>query len=373
MEREQPRRAITRHGRIGGAMSRAAMAVALLAAMALAAPVSAAPEPAPRFFRIATAATTGTYFVIGAEIANAISKPPGARDCAHGGSCGVAGLVAVAQATQGSIENALLVGSGQVEAAFIAADVARWAYSGRSPRVKSCRGAAAPESGTTLLAKSGAIDNLRAIAALFPEGVHLVARADAKIRMLADLKGKRVAMGEPGSGTLAEARLVLEAVGLSECRLKPQYPRLSEAAAQLERGTLDAFFVTGGEPVPAISDVASMIPVRLIPVIGTARTKLERQFGLSAMTIPGATYPGIDAEIQTIGTTALFVVSADAPEELVYEITKALWQDATRRILDNGHPAGRRIRFENALKGITIPLHPGALRYYKEAGLNPQN
>ena len=347
------------------------MAIALLAAMALAAPVSAAPEPAPRFFRIAAASTTGTYFVIGAEIANAISKPPGARDCAHGGSCGVAGLVAVAQATQGSIENALLVGSGQVEAAFIAADIARWAYSGRSPQVRSCRGA--PESGTALLAKSGAINNLRAIAALFPEGVHLVARADAKIKTLADLKGKRVAMGEPSSGTLAEARLVLEAAGLSECRLKPQYLRLSEAAAQLERGTLDAFFVTGGDPVPAISDVASMIPVRLVPVIGTARTKLERQFGLSAMTIPGATYPGIDADIQTVGTTALFVVSADAPDELVYEITKALWQDATRRILDNGHPAGRRIRFENALKGITIPLHPGALRYYKEAGLNPQS
>ena len=347
------------------------MATALLATVTLAFPVSAAPEPAPRFFRIAAAATTGTYFVIGAEIANAISKPPGARDCAHGGSCGVAGLVAVAQATQGSIENAMLVGSGQVEAAFVAADVARWAYSGRSPSVRSCRGA--PESGTALLTKSGAINNLRAIAALFPEGVHLVARADAKIKALADLKGKRVAMGEPGSGTLAEARLVLEAAGLSECRLKPQYQRLSEAAAQLERGTLDAFFVTGGEPVPAISDVASMIPVRLVPVIGSARTKLERQFGFSATTIPGATYPGIDAEIQTIGTTALFVVSADAPEELVYEITKALWQDATRRILDNGHPAGRRIRFENALKGITIPLHPGALRYYKEAGLNPQN
>ena len=370
MDREQARRAIARRGRNAGALLRAA-AAALLAATTLAAPVAAAPEPAPRFFRIAAASTTGTYFVIGAEIANAISKPPGARDCAHGGSCGVAGLVAVAQATQGSIENALLVGSGQVEAAFIAADVARWAYSGRSPQLRSCHGA--PESGTALLAKSGAISNLRAIAALFPEGVHLVARADAKIKTLADLKGKRVAMGEPGSGTLAEARLVLDAAGLSECRLKPQYPRLSESAAQLERGALDAFFVTGGEPVPAINDVASMIPVRLVPVIGTARTKLERQFGFSTITIPGATYPGIDGDIQTIGTTALFVVSADAPDELVYEITKSLWQDATRRILDNGHPAGRRIRFENALKGITIPLHPGALRYYKEAGLNPQN
>jgi len=365
------------HGHRRGGFAAAALRVLvllLLAAFFFAAPARSAPDPAPRFFRIGTAATTGTYFVMGAEIANAISKPPGARDCAHGGSCGVDGLVAVAQATQGSIENALTVGSGQLEAAFIAADIARWAYSGRSPRIKSCRaGAAAPENGTALLAKAGAIGNLRAIAALYSEAIHLVVRADAKIKTLADLKGKRVAMGEPGSGTLAEARFVLEAANLSECRLKPQYPRLSESAAQLQRASLDAFFVTGGYPVPAISDVASMTPVRLVPIAGAAREKLERKFGLTALTIPGATYPGVDAETPTVGTAALFVVGAAVPDELVYDITKALWQDATRRILDNGHPAGKRIRFENALKGITIPLHPGAARYYQEAGLKAQN
>lgn len=371
MDRDKPRRARPR--RLAGVALWHAIVPALTLLFAMSAPSSAAPEPAPRFFRIATAGTTGTYFVMGAEIANAISKPPGARDCARGGSCGVDGLVAVAQATQGSIENALLLGSGQVEAAFIAADIARWAYSGRSPPAKSCRGVQTPEAGTALLAKSGAITNLRAIAALYPEAIHVVARAGAKIRTLADLKDKRVAMGEPGSGTLAEARLVLAAAGLSECRLKMQYPRLSEAAAQLERQSLDAFFVTGGYPVPAISEAASMVPVRLVPVIGAARAKLEREFGFTAQTIPGGTYPGLDAEIQTVGTTALFVVSATAPDELVYDITKALWQDATRRILDNGHPAGKLIRFENALKGVTIPLHPGAARYYQEAGLKAQN
>jgi uncharacterized protein len=349
------------------------LAASILAAVAFAAPALSAPDSAPRFFRIGTAATTGTYFIMGAEIANAISKPPGARDCAHGGSCGVDGLVAVAQATQGSIENALAVGSGQLEAAFIEADIARWAYSGRSPKVKSCGGTASPESGTALLAKAGAIGNLRAVAALFPEAVHIVTRADAKIKTLRDLRGKRVALGEPASGTLAEARFVLHAANLSECRVKAQYPRLSEAASLLQRGALDAFFVIGGYPVPAISDVASMTPVRLVPVIGTAREKLEGEFGLVALTIPGATYPGIDAETPTVGTTALFVVGAALPDELVYGITKALWQDATRRILDNGHAAGKRIRFEHALKGITIPLHPGAARYYQEAGLKAQN
>ncbi len=360
-----------RRGKFAVAVLRA-VSLAALAGCLLVAAARAAPETAPQFFRIGTAATTGTYFVIGAEIANAISKPPGARDCAHGGSCGVNGLVAVAQATQGSIENALAVGSGQLEAAFIQADIARWAYSGRSPTVKSCRAGAAPENGTALLAKAGAIGNLRAIAALFPEAIHLVARADAKINALGDLKGKRVAMGEPVSGTLANSRLVLQAANLSECRLKPQYPRLSESASLLERGALDAFFVIGGYPVPAVNDVASMTPVRLVPVAGAARQKLIRQYGLDAMAIPGATYPGIDAETQTVGTTALFVVRATVPDELVYGITKALWQDATRRILDNGHSAGKRIRFENALEGITIPLHPGAARYYQEAGLKIQ-
>src|ERR1019366_9906965 len=100
-----------------------------------------------RFFRIGTAATTGTYFQIGAEIANAISKPPGSRDCEHGGSCGVEGLVAVAQATQGSIENVLAIGSGQLEAAFVQADIAFWAYGGKAPATKACGKATLSENG----------------------------------------------------------------------------------------------------------------------------------------------------------------------------------------------------------------------------------
>jgi TRAP transporter TAXI family solute receptor len=332
-------------------------------------------DDSPHFFRIGTAATTGTYFQIGAEVANAISKPPGSRDCARGGSCGVEGLVAVAQATQGSIDNAIAVGAGQLEAAFVQADVAFWAYSGTTPAItgpggKACRGAAAmPGNGAALMAKTGAIKNLRAIAALYPEAVHILSR-DPKIKTVGDLKTKRVSLGEGGSGTLAEARLVLEANGLNECQMKAQYPRLAEAASLLQKDGLDALFLIGGAPVPAITDAASMIPVHLLPVTGKARETLIRRFPFIApYIIPGATYPGIDAETQTIAVPALFVVNAAVSDELVFGITKALWQDSTRRMLDNGHPAGKNIRIANALTGLAIPLHPGAAKYYQQAGL----
>ncbi len=339
-------------------------------ALALLLGVPAQAEQAPRFFRIGTAATTGTYFVIGAEIANAISKPPGSRDCVHGGSCGVEGLVAVAQATQGSIDNVVAVGSGQLEAALVQADIARWAYTGKAPVPKACKGSTAlPENGGAILNKVGPIGNLRAVAALYPEAIHIVARSDAKVKNLADLKGKRVSLGEAGSGTLAEARLVLDAAGLSECLVKAQYPRLSEAASLIENNAIDAFFLIGGYPVPAITDAASMEPMRLVPVTGPTRDKLVKQFGYVPAVIPGATYPGIDADTQTVAVPALFVVSANLPDDLVYGITKALWQEATRKLLDNGHPAGKNIRLDTAPRGVTIPFHPGAARYYDENGI----
>jgi TRAP-type uncharacterized transport system substrate-binding protein len=349
------------------------MAAVLLLGVA----TTARAEDAPQFFRIGTAATTGTYFQIGAEIANAISKPPGSRACARGGSCGVEGLVAVAQATEGSIENVIAVGQGQLEAAFVQADVAAWAYDGKIPAAvttapkpaKDCRGVAPPPpNGTALLAKAGAIRNLRAIASLYPEAVHVVARAG--IRSIADLKGKTVGLGEAASGTLVEARLALSAEGLQECQLKAQYLRLADAAATIEQDKLDAFFLMGGAPVPAIIDAASMQPLHLLAIAGKPRDALLHTYPfITAATIPGATYPGIDAETQTIAVPTLLVVSATVSDDLVYGITKALWQDATRRSLDNGHPAGKAIRIENALQGIAIPLHPGAARYYTERGM----
>jgi len=325
-----------------------------------------------KFFRIGTAATTGTYFQIGGVLASAISKTSGSRDCDHGGSCGVPGLVAVAQASQGSVQNVLAVSGGQFESALAQADIAYWAYTGGLPATRRCakEDAAAKSGGTAQLKKSGPLKNLRAIAGLYPEDIHIVIRADSAIHSLRDLKGKRVALGEPESGTLADARLVLEAAGLSECEIKAEYLRLSDAANGLVQGRIDAFFLVGGYPVPAITDVSTAIPTRLLPIPHDIAERLARKFSFYAPdVIPAGTYPGIDADTATVSTMALWLVREDIDDDLVYAITKALWRDTTKRLLDSSHPVGRRIRLASAFDGVAIPLHPGAARYYREAGL----
>src|SRR5438046_639553 len=146
----------------------------------------------PRCFRIGTAASGGSVFEVGGLVASAISSPADGPPCGRGGSCGVRGLVAVAQATPGSIENLRLVNSGQLESGFAQADLAGWAY-----------------TGSNLFTEAGPLNRLRAIASLFPEAAHLVVRADSPIHALADLAGKTVAVGEPGSGSAADAAVIL--------------------------------------------------------------------------------------------------------------------------------------------------------------------
>jgi TRAP transporter TAXI family solute receptor len=347
------------------------LAAALL--LLLAAPLGARAMDELQFFRIGTAATTGTYFQIGGVLANAISKPPGSRDCERGGSCGVPGLVAVAQASQGSIQNVLTVGAGQIESALAQSDIAYWAYAGTPAPLRRCtqsRTDASRNYGTALLRNHGPIQNLRAIAGLYPEDVHIVVRADGPIHSLHDLRGKRVALGEPESGTLADARLVLEAAGLSECEVKAEYLRLSEAADGLVQGRIDAFFMTSGYPVPAITDVASTVPMRLVPIPRDAAERLAQKFPFFGVdVIPAGSYPGVEDDTATLRTTALWVVRAEIGDDLVYAITKSLWSEATRRLLDTTTPVGRRIRLATALDGVVIPLHPGAARFYRESGM----
>jgi uncharacterized protein len=356
-----------------GAAIRAVLILVVLAGLGR--PLARAVEEV-LFFRIGTAATTGTYFQIGGVLASAISKPPGTRDCEQGGSCGVAGLVAVAQATQGSIENLLEVGAGQLESGFAQSDIARWAYAGDGPgAAPRCRSPQAAEAqkrdiGLQLLKSRGAMPNLRVIAALFPEDLHIVVRAESAIRSLKDLKGKRIGIGEPESGTLADARLVLDAAGISECDVSPRFLRLAPAAEGLASGEIDAFFVVAGAPVPAVAEIASLTPVRLVPIDPAALKRLMgRPPFFRADTIAGGTYPGIDEPVQTVSVTALWMVGAASAEPLVYAITRSLWQDTTRRLLDFAHPAGRRIRIATALGESGVPLHPGAARYYAERGM----
>lgn len=305
-----------------------------------------------QFFRIGTGGVAGTYYPIGGLIADIISSPPGARPCDKGGSCGVPGLVAIAQSSNGSVANVNAIKSGELESGFVQSDVAYWAY-----------------TGTGIFEGQGKVENLRAIANLYPESIHVVARKDAGIETIADLAGKRVSLDEPGSGTLVDARIILEAYGLSEEDIEAEYIKPSPAVAQIRDNQLDAFIIVAGYPTGSVVELASSVGAELVPVDGAEIDSLLEQYQFFAPdVIPAGTYEGI-GETRTISVGAQWVVGAEVDEELVYGITEALWHENARKLLDNGHAKGKAITLETALDGIGIPLHPGAERFYREAGL----
>ncbi|QDY70951.1 TAXI family TRAP transporter solute-binding subunit [Qingshengfaniella alkalisoli] len=307
----------------------------------------------PQFFRIGTGGTAGTYYPIGGLIANAISSPPGSRACEEGGSCGVPGLIATALSANGSVANVNAIAGGTLESGFSQSDVATWA-----------------QTGTGIWEGREAVESLRAIASLYPETIHLVAAADAGIEGVADLKGKRVSMDEPGSGTLVDARIILEAYGLSEDDVDAAYLKPDQAAERMRDGAMDAFFFVGGFPAGAIAELASQDDITLVPISGDEAEAIVGDYSFFAEnTVPGGTYEGVDGDVTTLAVGAQWITSADQPEELIYEITKAMWNDNTRKLLDNGHSKGKEITLESAVAGVGIPFHPGAEKFYREAGV----
>ena len=304
------------------------------------------------FFRIGTGGTAGTYFPIGGLIANAISNPPGSRACAEGGSCGVQGLVASAVASNGSVANVAAIASGSMQSAFIQSDVAYWGY-----------------TGTGIYEGRPKVDTLRAIANLYPESFQLVARKGAGIKTIMDLKGKRVSLDEPGSGTLVDARLIFSAYGITEKDVKAEYLKPQQAADKLKEGALDAFFNVSGWPQGAISELAATTGIDLVPIAGPEAEKLIKQYSFFGTDeIPDNAYKNV-AGVKTVSVNAIWVTSSKLPDTLIYAITGALWNPSTRKLLDSGHAKGRAIRLDTALDGLGIPLHAGAEKFYKEKGL----
>jgi TRAP transporter TAXI family solute receptor len=342
--------------------ARARLCAALCTAMALTLAAATAEEPGETqeppgtYFRIGTGSLGGTYFPIGGLIADVLTFRHGGSDCANGG-CGVPGLVAVAQVTQGSVENVIALESGTLESATVQADVAYWMYVGQ-----------------WIFSTRPPARSLRAIANLYTESIHLVARRDAGIRSVADLKGKRVSFGEHGSGTDVDARIVLGGFGLTEADVTAEHLGPSPSAEMLRTGKLDAFFLVSGTPASAVSELAeategSENAITLVPVMEVDAARIREAYPFYKLTvIPGDTYRGI-GPTATLGVSAEWLVSDSLDAGLVYEITRALWHKNARALLDTGHPEGRNIRIENALTNVTLPLHPGAARYYREAGL----
>lgn len=308
-----------------------------------------------QFFRIGTGGTAGTYYPIGGLIANAISSPPGSRACDAGGSCGVPGLIATAVASNGSVGNVNSINGGTLESGFSQSDVAYWA-----------------QTGTGLWEGQPAVEKLRLIANLYPESIHLVARKDAGIASVADLKGKKVSLDEPGSGTLVDAKIILEAFGMTENDVAAEYLKPDQAADRMRDGAMDAFFFVGGYPAGAIAELASQHDVVLVPITGPEIDVMRENYSFFATdNFPAGTYDGQEADVPTISVGAQLVTSADLSDDLIYGITQAMFNDTTQALLAAGHAKGRYITLENAVQGAGIPFHAGAEKFYKEAGALP--
>ena len=309
--------------------------LAIAAALALAGTA----VQAQQFFRIGTGGTAGTYYPVGGMIANAISQP--------------GKIVATAQASNGSVANVNGIAGGSMESGFSQADVATWA-----------------QKGTGIYEGKPNVPGLRLIANLYPESVHVVVRKNSGIKSVADLKGKRVALDEPGSGTLVNARAILAAYGLKESDIRPEYIKPNQAGDKMKDGSLDAFFFTGGAPAGAIAELASSgAGIDILPIEGAAAETLRRSSPFFAPDVIAAdTYKGVGS-VNTLAVGAQWVTSDKADANVVYEITKALFSAPAQALLGAGHAKGKFITRENAVKGAGIPFHPGAERFYKEAGL----
>lgn len=308
-----------------------------LAGMGLA--MAAAPLHAQgrQFFRIGTGGTAGTYYPVGGLIANAISG---------------AALDASAVATNGSVANVNGIVGGSMESGFSQADVATWAY-----------------TGTGIWQGRPKVEELRAIANLYPETVHVVVKKGSNIRSIADLKGKRVSIDEPGSGSIINAKAVLLAYGIKDGDYRAENLKPGPSAEKLKDGGLDAFFITGGYPTAAVTELAATTGIDLLPIEATQAQKIMADFKFfAADEIPDGVYK--DAKgVRSLSVGAQWITSTKIGADLVYEVTRGLWSDRTRAALDAGHAKGKAIRKETALVGLGLPLHPGAERFYREVGL----
>ena len=332
-----------------------AVSVVVLSLLAAFAAATVAADEEIRFFRIGTGSTSGTYFPVGGIIASAISNPPGSRSCDKGGSCGVPGLIAVAQSTEGSVANVLSIQSGGLDSGFSQSDVAYWAYHGEE-----------------LFSELGPQSSLRSIANLFPESVQIVVGRNAGITRIADLKGKRISIDLEGSGTRADALLILRAFGLGPENMDLVAVSLGDASDMMRAGELDGLIVVAGMPTNGVTQLADESLVTLVSFTAEESEKLIEAYPFFSMSrVPSGLYFNVPFST-TIAVGAQWLVSSEIDEETVYQITSSLWHGTLQKLLNEGHRQGQHISLETALEGVSSPpLHPGAERFYREKGMLP--
>jgi len=301
-------------------------------------------------FQIATGSTEGIYFPVGQAMAGLISHPRGVGRCETATVCGPAGVILSARTSQGAADNLRSVNQGLVDSGLAQGDVVAAAVAGRD-----------------IFRRSGRAQHLRVIASLFSEEAHLVVAANSKIQKVADLRGKRIALGNEGSGAAVTAREILAAWNLTG-RVRLVAEEGASAAQLLQTGKVDAFFTVAGVPLEAVKDLIARHQARLVPIDGDGRDRLIRMVPqLAPAMIAAGAYPGT-AATETVSTRAFWVVRDSASDSLIYGVTRALFNAANHDALAASHPSARDITLRSAPLNPPAPLHPGAARLYREAG-----
>lgn len=307
-----------------------------------------------QFFKIGSGSKGGAYYPIAYGIATTISNPPMSKSCSAGGNCGVPGLAASAEPTDGSVANVDGILKQDFHAGITQSDVAYWAYTGTGPFRTRKRA-----------------ETLCAVSGLYNEAFHLVRSANAVIKSVMDLKGKRVALGERGSGALLGAQLVVRAYGFAEDKdFQMVEVDFQSASKKMTDGAIDAFAYVTAFPNVSIANMTEKMGARIVPVSGKGRDKLVKRYPFyTAEKIPAGTYGGQEKAVQTLAVPALWISSKTLPDDVLYNVTKAFWKNpAMRSIIDNSHPRGKKITLRSAFKGVSIPFCSGAEKYYREIG-----
>lgn len=309
----------------------------LTAGLALAVAVGVAgcgEQQGSNMINIATGGTAGTYYPIGGAIADVISK-------------NVEGVNASAQSTGASVANLNMLKEGEVQFAIVQNDITYYAV-----------------NGTDMFDKK--VDNINAIASLYPETCQFVTLEKSDIRSIADLKGKKVAVGAAGSGVEANVRQILKAYGLTYEDIDEQFLSFAEGAAALKDGAVDVACLTAGYPTSSVQDVASQHKIRLIPLTNDKIDQLIAEYPFyTKTTIPAGTYQGFNEDIQTVSVMAILVANNKVSDDQAYNITKAIFTNLDK--IQAAHSAAKNIKKETATSGLDfMPMNKGAEKFYKE-------
>jgi hypothetical protein len=292
-----------------------------------------------KFVSIAAGWVTGAYF----PMAGAISR-------IAFNNLQEENIKVTAESSGASVANANLIASQSTDFAILQNDIASYAYNGKEGMFDE------------------PVKNLLGCAALYPEHIQIIVRKDANIESVADLKGKRVAVGPIGSGTTVNAKQILSAWGMSLDDFKAEQLQARQSADYLKDGRLDAAFFTVAVGAAAIKDIATVVDIDVLDIVGPKADKLLEDYPFyTQQPVPAGAYPGLEEDSTTIAVMAILSARADLDEDLVYKIMKAMYTNIDQ--IQKAHAKFADISVEDAMDGMTIPLHPGAEKYLKEVGV----